>query len=147
VLRNKNEGDWVALYDNGTFVKVARIEHKLALTGAAAKTYDRNRLELLMIRHRDKQHKTVDEKGHVDCDYLIVDADTGIELTRKHNLTASPIPGFKNVIYADGTWQDHIDRQKNIYFLNDLDWSTLSNVDLADISHLLSSQFYKRENS
>lgn len=91
-LLNLNQHDWVALYNDHVFLKVARIEHKFTLTGKEAKSYKKNIIDVLMIRHLDRDSK-VFNNGSIHCDYMIVDAETGKELDGKHhNITIEPVP-------------------------------------------------------
>ena len=151
MLTGLNEGDWVALYDGAThaFVKVARIEHKFVLTGKEAKTYKKNFVELLMIRHIDRESKILDSDGSVKCDYIKVDAATGRELDGKHHdLIVEPVPRFKNLMFDDTnmSWGDMIEKQKIIYALSDMDWKTLSVKELMNISRIMFEAQLRSEN-
>jgi hypothetical protein len=150
MLTRLNEGDWVALYDGGThvFVKVARIEHKFVLTGKEAKSYKKNVVEILMIRHKDRDSKVLDSDGSIKGDYIIVDASTGKELDGKHhNLIVEQIPMCKNLIFDDTglSWGEMIERQKIIYMLSDTDWKTTNTSDLDKISRIMFEAQLRRD--
>ena len=137
-----NEGDWVALYDgeSGKFQKVARIEHKFILTGKEAKTYQKNFLEVLMIRHQDKSIKSFESDGTFKTNYLIIDAATGLELNHHHHhIVVGKIPCFKNIIneQTGQSWDEMIERQKLVYMLSDIDWKTTPTTDLEKISRII----------
>jgi len=142
VLNGLNEGDWVALYDaqSHRFEKVARIEHKFMLSGGAAKTYKKNFVEVLMIRHKDRVSKTLDENGSVKADYIMVDAATGKELDGKHHdLIVMRIPHCLNLVFDDTglSWSEMIEKQKIIYALADMDWKTMKNDELKKIYSIM----------
>lgn len=149
MLRNLNEGDWVALCgDDDKLIKVARIDHKFTLVGDEAKTYKKNSIEILMVRYRDRNDKSIDSDGNIKCDYLMVDASTGKELRGiHHNFKIQMIPSFHNLVEVDSqmTWSDIIDRQQLIYTLSDLDWKTMNITDLQEVKKVLQVQHFSKQ--
>jgi hypothetical protein len=144
MLTGLNEGDWVALYNESdhSFLKVARIEHKFTLTGKEAKTYKKNFIEILMIRHKDRDDKILDVDGSIKCDYIKVDASSGKEIDGKHHsIIVEAVPSCRNIVFNGVTWNELIEKQKFIYYLSDVDWKTLSNTELKNIYNIM----YKRE--
>jgi hypothetical protein len=142
MLVHLNVHDWVSLWENGNLLKVARIEHKFVLTGKEAKTYNKNHVDVLMIRHLDKLDMTI-SKGLLKTKYLVIDAETGKELAGKlhHNLEIQPVPACRNVVVSDSnskTWAEMIEQQQLIYQFSDFDWKTVNVTVLQKVANVLS---------
>jgi hypothetical protein len=148
MLRNLNEGDWVALYNgDNTLAKVARIDHKFTLVGSEAKTYKKNSIEILMVRHRDRNDKSLDADGNIKCDYMMIDAATGRELRgHHHDMVVRMVPSCLNLVEdsMQMTWSDIIERQKLIYMLSDMDWKTMDLADIREIKQVLQIQHFNK---
>lgn len=149
MLRNLNEGNWVALYgEDERFVKVARVDHKFSLVGDEARTYKKNSIEILMIRYRDRHDKTLDSSGNIKFDYMMIDAATGREIRgQHHDLIIKPVPSCLNIVEPDTsmTWSDIIEKQKLIYLLSDTDWKTMTIADIKEIKSVLERQYFNKQ--
>lgn len=147
MLKNLNEEEWVAVYDTeNTFIKVARIEHKITLIGEEAKTYGKSYIELLFIRIKDKMSGVI-EHNKISHEYLIVDTDAGKEHGSNYGVIVKKIPDYHNVVRDNEigrTWGDEIERQKIIYTLSDVDWKTFGLKELKSVKHKLDELFFER---